>query len=827
MTKLDHIVTRLASQFARGEPVLFTGAGFSVEAQCSTGQPIPSTKALTEELWKLAFPSEPVQPDTRLGDAFYSAYTRNRGKLAQLIKDQLSVDSNSLPEFYRRWFSMPWSGCYTLNVDDIELAAMRRYSLGHVLSSVSATSGRRECPNDDAIDLLEVVHLNGLVGDDIADLTFSAPDYGARQTSPDQWMLKAASDVITRPIVFVGTDLDEPTLWQYLEYRKVKGARGVRELRPGSVLVTPSLNPTRQILLDGLNIDWIGMTAQEFAEEVLAELESSIEEGRRALRAKRQSAKRTLYPQLVADLSIGESNKQSNYLLGQEPEWADLLSGRAIKRSCDPEVLATADDILSGNSSGRPLVLTGTAGSGKSTSLMRLALQLTATGIATYWIDERSNFEVHQLRDLVTRTDEPIAILVDDADIYGRLISGWARELPTLRPKVLFGCAIRATKVDGILDEESLGGTKPIEISMPQLEDHDIDDLIRVLDNENRLGILKGASPEARHNAFRREAGRQLLVGMFQATSGFRFSEKAVDEFAQLEGIPRILYGVISLVHAQRYSLSLEEVLTAVGSRDNETLNDLEHLVRRGIVTRDDRYSGYQTRHRVISEQVVASPHFRSVSKDIIEGLFVALASSVTPNEPRTSRVWRRFIRFTNHEFILSRLALDDGRQAYESIEGFMSWDYHFWLQRGSLELQEGDLGLATNYLSQALSLAPEDRFVRTGWSYLLMKKAAQLPEHVDAKAWFSRGSETLLSLIEDSGIRDPHPYHILGSQTIAWVHSARLTPLELRVLLGKAGKVVENGVLKNPRNRELRQLNDDIRREWLMTAVGSSKEIS
>lgn len=825
MSSLDHIVDRLRSQFTRGEPVLFTGAGFSVEAYTTEGTPIPSSNRLVEAFWRLAFPSDPFDPTTRLGDAFHAASRRNPGGLSRLIQHELTVDGLSLPSFYQQWFSMPWSRCYTLNIDDIELAASRRFSLGQRVTSTSATSGRQQDIEQSGADQLEVIHLNGLVGDSLSDLTFSPRDYGSRQVVPEHWLIQASNDIVARPVVFVGTEIDESTLWQYMEGRELRGPRGTRELRPGSVLVAPALNPAREILLRDLNIDWVRMTAKEFAEEILITLRSSIDQGHSALRSKRNSAQQSPYPPLVSDLLATEPTKSTSYLLGHEPEWADLISGRAIRRECDDEIAATSSDVLKGKLSNRPLVITGTAGSGKSTSLMRLASQLSAEGIATYWIDEQVNLDVYRLRDLVMRSDEPVAVCVDDADLLGRHTTGWARELPTIS-NTLFACAVRSTRVDGLLDSDTLGGVEPLEISMPPLEDSDIDDLVRVLDENNRLGILKGKSAKQRRDAFRRQAGRQLLVGMIQATSGLRFTEKAFEEYAQLEGVSRLFYGIVAFVHSQRHSLDLDEILTAVGSRDNETLNALDRLVQRGIITRNDRYKHYQARHRVIAEQVINSPIFRSEIKTIIEGLFVALASNLAPKEPRTSRLWRRFIRFINHEFVMRFLAVEDSRQVYGSIETLMTWDYHFWLQRGSLEVQEGDLQLATNYLGQALSLAPSDRLVKAEWSYLLMKKAARLPSHASAEDWFTEGYGTLLSLVEGTGIADPHPYHILGSQTIAWVRSANLNAIQRRNLLSKAREVVESGAQKNPRNEELRQLFNDLTYEWLHTAVTSDESI-
>ena len=62
--------------------------------------------------------------------------------------------------------------------------------------------------------------------------------------------------------------------------------------------------------------------------------------------------------------------------------------------------------------------------------------------------------------------------------------------------------------------------------------------------------------------------------------------------------------------------------------------------------------------------------------------------------------------------------------QVYVAIEELVNFDHHYWLQRGSLQVQMGDLGLATQFLYQARSLSPDYYLVQTAYCYLLMRKA-------------------------------------------------------------------------------------------------------
>ncbi|MCH7699860.1 MAG: SIR2 family protein [Chloroflexi bacterium] len=456
MPELDDTLAHLRFQMSHGLPILFLGAGFSADARASSGEQLPSSYQLASMCWRLAFPDEEFDEGTTLGDAFHAAKSRDPKGLQELIKGRLQVDAESLPDYYATWLSAPWARCYSLNIDDLELAAARRFNLGRAVRAVSATSNSEsERPTPGGLD---VVHLNGFVADDLDDLTFSALDYGSRASRPEQWYIVCANELLTRPVVFVGTKLEEPLFWQYVELRLTKGPRGTHEVRPRSYLVSPSLNAAKRVLLRELNIEFVEMTASQFEEKVLRPASDANEEGHAAIRARTQTELRRSLPQVIGELASALREPSGDYLMGHEPTWNDIQQGLAIEREADAEAYRTATSMLKASDEAPPLVLTGTAGSGKSTSLMRLGLKLTADGVPVYWLDEQSNVEPHRLRDLVHNTTEPVAILVDDGDLFGGLLSGWARELPQIRSGVLFAAALRSAKVEGLLDVKTLSG---------------------------------------------------------------------------------------------------------------------------------------------------------------------------------------------------------------------------------------------------------------------------------------------------------------------------------------------------------------------------------
>jgi len=84
-------------------------------------------------------PGEPIDESSTLGELYQLALRRSVDRLRGLLEQRLSVNTETLPDFYRLYFEFPWARVYTLNVDDLALAAERRFNLPRPLRAVSAT----------------------------------------------------------------------------------------------------------------------------------------------------------------------------------------------------------------------------------------------------------------------------------------------------------------------------------------------------------------------------------------------------------------------------------------------------------------------------------------------------------------------------------------------------------------------------------------------------------------------------------------------------------------------------------------------------------------
>ena len=252
-------VQHLKGQFEQGRPILFTGAGFSLSATNILNEPIASYTVIKERIWDLCFPGEKFDPATGLQDLYEHALQRHRKDLKDLLSRSFTVNPRSIPEWYLLFAELPWKRMYTLNIDDLDTAWNSRFSLPRSIVSVSATSP--DAPQHRATPrATESIHLNGELSDIPEFVTFSATQYADRAKT-DQWYIQFTADLITNPVVFVGTRLEEPPLWQYCPAAWPRRTRP-RGNAPSLLPRDATLDRAKKVPLAQYNVEWLPMTVK-------------------------------------------------------------------------------------------------------------------------------------------------------------------------------------------------------------------------------------------------------------------------------------------------------------------------------------------------------------------------------------------------------------------------------------------------------------------------------------------------------------------------------------------------------------------------------------
>jgi hypothetical protein len=312
---------------------------------------------------------------------------------------------------------------------------------------------------------------------------------------------------------------------------------------------------------------------------------------------------------------------------------------------------------------------------------------------------------------------------------------------------------------------------------------------------------------------------------MYYATSGDRLHDRVYSECEDLAGASRLAYGMTALATSERQWLSRDELILGIGAvgpslPGNQELNEIQRLIDRNLLLANGRE--LRLRHRWIAETSLEFYIDNGLISTIVKAFAFVLAVKADPQMNWHSRERKLLRRVINHDYLIRTVSnVAQIRGIYSFLEDQLAWDYHYWLQKGSLEVEVGDLAQAENFLNTARSLAPQrDYLVETEHAYLTLKTAAKHPRSTGA----SERAETALRELEDvmrqRGEDDSYPFHIYGSQGLSWARRAPATPDERKGLLTRLLQAVEKGLELHPRAQELQRLREDLKRECMLTAV-------
>lgn len=199
-------------------------------------------------------------------------------------------------------------------------------------------------------------------------------------------------------------------------------------------------------------------------------------------------------------------------------------------------------------------------------------------------------------------------------------------------------------------------------------------------------------------------------------------------------------------------------------------------------------------------------------------GVLRTMATRYVRSE-RRSRETRLFTALISHGRMVRTFDVGDARTLYQEVEELCRDDYHYWLQRGSLEVESGSLPLARTWLAQARAGDGERDFrVQTEWAYYLIKSAARKPSATDAFRKVDEGEQILLDQIDATGARDSYPWHVYGSQMLAWLRRAPLSEDERARKLEAVLRKLDDAIELHRGNRELNVLRADVEKQWLLT---------
>jgi len=419
------------------------------------------------------------------------------------------------------------------------------------------------------------------------------------------------------------------------------------------------------------------------------------------------------------------------------------------------------------------------------------------------------------LRAAAAITDADV-IVIDRCDRFRERGIELIRGILESNPKVTVLASFASGPFDEYRIEENFRSYEPVVVNVPLLSDEDIVALIDALTRAKRLGKLAAlSSPSARFDALKKRASRQLLVAMLEATSGERFEDKIVRECEELSPELTTAYAVSALATSHGYALGIDDLLSVLSDVSNEGLELIDRLIRQHLVLRLPAGT-LVARHPVIAREVVT--YYRrsgQLAEAIARLAFVMAAKAESKISNSVER--RLLIALIRHEYVGAVIdSMVQVREMYSDLETLLDGEAHFWLQRGSYELEHGEFAQADVFLAQARALSSGDFMVDTEWAYLMIQRACRDPKNLRAKDWFKEGSDLLYDIIDRVGPKTPNTYVILAERTVEWVRVAPITFDEKRKALESVRLVLLAGTRIHGGNRQFQNARERVQKAYL-----------
>jgi energy-coupling factor transporter ATP-binding protein EcfA2 len=821
----------LTRSLGRNEVVLFLGAGFSLGAENKKGEKFPTGWQLGKMIWDFLGHKESYDdtPLPILYQAFNNAGIKREQKTDFLNSNLLS---GNIPDFYDNISTPYWYKIYTTNIDDVVQEVYKRNNK-KLRQLIYPNDEFKE--RDQSLEETNIIHLHGKLPCNPENIVFSTKQYARAGLKEQPLYSQFVYDYATHPTIFLGTDLNEPLFERYIESRE--GREGFGELRPRSFLISPKISPVKaQVLKDEYNVHHIIGTTEDFLNWV-KKIEQNLPEKNEILKRTFPSLLNILdYSDItkyastkaIADfadgfkrvpLSYTVKNHRSDYLLGTNPTWNDIFGNLDIPRTISTEIYNQLYDYCTKDISHEKqkiISIIGTAGSGKSTILKRLGLNLSQNGVTVFITDSDYTPKINNIVEVLNAINEKVVLIFDNASNVLPVLNNLLSQISYVEKPPIIVLSIRNNQNDKLnfhIDPEIVDYT-PFKI--PHLDDVEIKALIAKLDKNNMLSKLKGMNDNQRFQEFKYRAKKQILVAMKEATNGKSFNDIIQDEFNEIQPYEaKVLCLCVALNTEVGFTNSKQDFIGFSEANHIETLDYLHNTLDGTISWVGDNF---MIRHRILADYMIK----HCASLNMLKTSYIRVLSVLAPelvNPQGYTRKFNLYKSLINHQILFQRFKndIEMAREVYDSASNYLSHDAHFWLQYGSLEIAGtgGNLVLAENYINQAESLAPTYVYIQNAKCNLYYKLSSSLDDYSHAFEYKIMADDLSNELINNSN--DPHITHIHCKGNYNFILKWVKNKDDKKEQLKKLKNIINNAVIKYPRDKKLDQASHAINRAYLI----------
>lgn len=677
---------QILNAIRKGELVLFLGAGASFG--CRVGKDnIPMSGELAETLAGeagLGYQGESL-------DVVYEATRQILGvRLNKILEDSFLHAHPSSQ--YEQLAKYVWRRIYTLNIDDGLDTALIRYSQQKINKRAAKDS---VVERNQFFESLDYIKLNGTV-DRLGDgIIFSPSEYAQATVAGLPWYSQCASDFVRSPVLFIGTQLNEPLLKFHIERYQSLNAESLGT----SYLIAREATEIQVASLRQYKIEFIQGTLADFVSWLVANFPSPPApidvacENIPELRVLISSSKKEEFADLFehveairADSYWAKSDDHSgsikDFYKGFKPTWGDIANSVPADLGVLNRAISVIDGIDSGGESLLPLL--GPAGSGKTTLLMQICWSIChRKDWGVYFIDAVPTAMLDTLLAIEESATAPkVLVAIDNLEFFTEHLQF---ALKSGRLKKTLVVSAERENVWNRRAKNSLVGLYLQPVYVRDFSEEDAKSILIKLEmygSWTRLGKMR---PNERVRELVQRSKKQLLIALLEATLGRGFEKTIEDEYRKIDSDDERLF-LVSV------AIATDRRCDAPVSLIDRSLDKLS-ILRNASVFADDlvgivhvRRDQLSVRHPVYARYLLERVVDPAIAATAVNGLLQAFAdyrSPVIQNIQKSEAVLYKAL--INHKFLFDLMKGKKSLviQTYKNLEKRFEKDGLFWLQYG------------------------------------------------------------------------------------------------------------------------------------------------
>ncbi len=599
----------------------------------------------------------------------------------------------------RKISEFTWRRLYTWNIDDnLNNALTSRIQRPHYYNGMSD-----DVVESDNLINIQVIKLHGDILHPDKGFIMSDSDYASALANPKHaWYRQLAKDYITFTPIFIGSSLSEPILSAEIERAK---RSEVEQSGRGFIITPETISPIQGSAFRARGLVHINGSLSDFMEWV----QSTFPKGNTPrdvisrthnfaaadLQAKIANsdleAVSALYPRDMEKIharAIGAQTAEINrearrFLRGFPPNWDVAASSIPVWLSPTDNLYESLKGAISDRQ--RMFVVTGQAGSGKSTAIMQCLVKFGRENkdVPIYELTPEVRSVRNAFNVLQRLHDKEVIVYISDLFVFGDQLTEDLKSFPHGRITVV------ATARKGEWNEhlERRFGDAAVQHEFSRFTKADFQPLIDRLLEYVPAPAFKALSKKDRLSRFA-QSREQLLIAMREATYSQNFSDTITNEYENLpdEDTRRLLM-IVGIATAARVGIDPGSTREAYKHLSRSRSFEEAEPALEGIVSRLPNGRLF-ARHELYVRHIIDDV----VDLDLLLDCMIAIAGTYTkypvPVVRNLNKIEAALFRFCwNHKFIYEqcrrRNRLHDGERIYSQFEVLFQLDGHFWLQYG------------------------------------------------------------------------------------------------------------------------------------------------